>query len=452
MINKNKAIPLQKTSEPNSIGLVSLGCPKALVDSEVLITRLKNLGYKISPSYQNANAVIVNTCGFLDSAKVESLNAIEEALIENGKVIVTGCLGAKPEIIKKAHPNVLAITGPQKFDKVLETVQEVAPIKNLSFEAKVPDNYFKLTPKHYSYLKISEGCNHKCSFCIIPSMRGRLKSRPLKSIIREAENLVAKGTKELMVISQDTSAYGLDLGYEETNINGQNKKTDIFNLADQLGGLDVWVRLHYIYPYPHVEKLIPLMADCKILPYLDVPFQHAHPDVLKRMARPSSNVHDLSLINKWRSICPDISIRSTFIVGFPGETETEFDYLLEWLDIAKIDRVGCFKYENVEGAKAKFLKDQVPEEVKDERFHRFMSKAKAISEEKLKGKVSKNLTCVIDKVDRDYLWCRTKADAPEIDGIVKVINPGGCYHAGNILNVKITKSSEYDLEGIVNQL
>ncbi len=435
----------------STVGIVSLGCPKALVDSEVLITRLKNLGYEISPSYQNAHAVIVNTCGFLDSAKVESLNAIKEALAENGKVIVTGCLGAKPEIIKKAHPNVLAITGPQKFDKVLETVQKVAPLKNLSFEAKVPENYFKLTPKHYSYLKISEGCNHKCSFCIIPSMRGRLKSRPLRSIIREAESLIAKGTKELMVISQDTSAYGLDLGYEETSINGQYKKTDIFNLADQLGDLNVWVRLHYIYPYPHVEKLIPLMVEKKILPYLDVPFQHAHPDVLKRMARPSSKVHDLSQINKWRSICPDISIRSTFIVGFPGETETEFNYLLEWLDIAKIDRVGCFKYENVEGAKAQDLKDQVPEEVKNERFHRFMSKAKSISEEKLKGKVTKNLTCVIDKVDGDFLWCRTKADAPEIDGVVKVLNPGGYHQAGDILNVKITKSLDYDLEGIVNQ-
>ncbi len=449
MISNNKTGSFQKTSEAKSIGLVSLGCPKALVDSEVLITKLKNLGYEISPSYEAANAVIVNTCGFLDSAKIESLNAIEEALAENGKVIVTGCLGAKPEVIKKAHPNVLAISGPQKFDIVLDEIQKVAPIKKLPFEAKVPESFIKLTPKHYSYLKVSEGCNHKCSFCIIPSMRGKLKSRPLNSIIDEANNLIAKGTKELIVISQDTSAYGLDLEYEAVNLNGKNIKTDIFNLADQLGDLDIWIRLHYIYPYPHVEKLIPLMADKKILPYLDVPFQHAHPDVLKRMARPSSKVHDLEQINKWRSICPDISIRSTFIVGFPGETEEEFEYLLEWLDIAKIDRVGCFKYENVEGARAQDLKNQVQEDIKDERFHRFMLKAKAISERKLNEKVNKNLLCIIDKVEHDFLWCRTQSDAPDVDGVVKVINPGGSFEAGDILNVTITKSLAYDLEGIV---
>ncbi len=450
MTSNNKTVSFQKTSEAKSIGLVSLGCPKALVDSEVLITKLKNLGYEISPSYENAQAVIVNTCGFLDSAKVESLNAIEEALTENGKVIVTGCLGAKPEVIKKAHPNVLAITGPQKFDTVLETVQKVAPIKKLPFEAKAPENYSKLTPKHYSYLKISEGCNHKCSFCIIPSMRGKLRSRPLSSIIKEAKNLVARGTKEIIVISQDTSAYGLDLGYIETSINGKNIKTDIFNLADQLGDLGIWIRLHYIYPYPHVEKLVPLMTNKKILPYLDVPFQHAHPDVLKRMARPSSKVHDLEQINKWRSICPDISIRSTFIVGFPGETEAEFEYLLEWLDIAKIDRVGCFKYENVEGARAQGLKEQIPEDIKDERFHRFMSKAKTISENKLKEKVDKNLRCIIDKVEQNFLWCRTQSDAPEIDGIVKVLNPGGSLQTGDMINVTITRSSDYDLEGMVS--
>ena len=449
MISNNKTVSFQKTSEVKSIGLVSLGCPKALVDSEVLITKLKNLGYEISPSYETANAVIVNTCGFLDSAKIESLNAIEEALTENGKVIVTGCLGAKPEIIKKAHPNVLAISGPQKFDIVLDEIQKVVPIKKLPFEAKIPENFIKLTPQHYSYLKISEGCNHKCSFCIIPSMRGKLKSRPLNSIITEAKKLVAKGTKELIVISQDTSAYGLDLRYEETNVNGKNIKTDIFNLADHLGDLDVWIRLHYIYPYPHVEKLIPLMANKKILPYLDVPFQHAHPDVLKRMARPSSKVHDLEQINKWRSICPDIAIRSTFIVGFPGETEEEFEYLLDWLDIAKIDRVGCFKYENVEGARAQNLKNQVPEDIKNERFHRFMSKAKAISEEKLKEKVHKNIPCIIDKVEQKFLFCRTQWDSPEVDGIVKVTNPGGTFKSGDILNVNITRALAYDLEGKV---
>ncbi len=449
MISNNKTVSFQKTSEAKSIGLVSLGCPKALVDSEVLITKLKNLGYEISPSYETANAVIVNTCGFLDSAKIESLNAIEEALTENGKVIVTGCLGAKPEIIKKAHPNVLAISGPQKFDIVLDEIQKVVPIKKLPFEAKIPESFIKLTPKHYSYLKISEGCNHKCSFCIIPSMRGKLKSRPLNSIITEAKKLVAKGTKELIVISQDTSAYGLDLGYEETNENGKNIKTDIFNLADHLGNLDIWIRLHYIYPYPHVEKLMPLMANKKILPYLDVPFQHAHPDVLKRMARPSSKVHDLEQLNKWRSVCPDIAIRSTFIVGFPGETEEEFEYLLDWLDIAKIDRVGCFKYENVEGARAQCLKNQIPEDIKNERFHRFMSKATAISEQKLKEKVHKNIPCIIDKVEEKFLFCRTQWDAPEVDGIVKVPNPGGTFQPGDILNVNITKSLVYDLEGKV---
>ena len=452
MISNNKTASFQKTSEAKSIGLVSLGCPKALVDSEVLITKLKNLGYEISPSYETANAVIVNTCGFLDSAKIESLNAIEEALTENGKVIVTGCLGAKPEIIKKAHPNVLAISGPQKFDIVLDEIQKVVPIKKLPFEAKIPESFIKLTPQHYSYLKISEGCNHKCSFCIIPSMRGKLKSRPLNSIITEAKKLVAKGTKELIVISQDTSAYGLDLGYEETNVNGKNIKTDIFNLAENLGDLDVWIRLHYIYPYPHVEKLMPLMANKKILPYLDVPFQHAHPDVLKRMARPSSKVHDLEQINKWRSICPDIAIRSTFIVGFPGETEEEFEYLLDWLDIAKIDRVGCFKYENVEGARAQDLENHVPEDIKNERFHRFMSKAKAISEEKLKEKVHKNIPCIIDKVEQKFLFCRTQWDAPEIDGIVKVTNPGGTFKSGDIIYVNITRALAYDLEGKVCQL
>ena len=433
----------------STVGIISLGCPKALVDSEILITKLKNLGYKISPTYEDANAVIVNTCGFLDSAKVESLNAIEEALSENGKVIVTGCLGAKPDIIKKAHPNVLAITGPQKFDSILKTIQKVAPITKLPFEANIPENFTKLTPKHYSYLKISEGCNHKCSFCIIPSMRGKLRSNSLKFILKEAEKLVSIGTKEILVISQDTSAYGLDLGYEETNIKGQGLKTNIFNLADQLGDLGVWIRLHYIYPYPHVENLIPLMAQKKILPYLDVPFQHAHPEVLKRMARPSSKVHDLSQINKWRTICPEISIRSTFIVGFPGETESEFEYLLQWLDMANIDRVGCFKYENIDGARANNLESHIPEEIKEERFHRFMSKAQRISKRKLKEKVGKKISCIVDKVDKDFLWCRTIYDAPDIDGVVKVINPGNGVYVGDLLNVSITKSLDYDLEGKV---
>ena len=326
------------------IGLVSLGCPKALVDSEVLINKLQTLGYGISQTYDNADAVVVNTCGFLDSAKTESLNAIGEALNENGKVIVTGCLGSTPEFIRGAHPNVMAITGPQKFNEVLDSITKNIPIKSSPFEAKPSSSYVKLTPRHYSYLKISEGCNHKCSFCIIPSLRGPLKSRSMASILSEAKSLVERGTKELLIISQDTSAYGLDLKFEETLVNRKKLKTNIYNLVNELASLGIWVRLHYIYPYPHVKQLIPLMDQNTVLPYLDVPFQHAHPDVLKRMARPSNNVHDLEQISEWRSMNPDLSIRSTFIVGFPGETESEFNFLLDWLEEAKIDRVGCFKY------------------------------------------------------------------------------------------------------------
>ena len=334
------------------IGLVSLGCPKALVDSEVLINKLQTLGYGISQTYDNADAVVVNTCGFLDSAKTESLNAIGEALNENGKVIVTGCLGSTPEFIRDSHPNVMAITGPQKFNEVLDSITENIPIKSNPFEAKPSSSYVKLTPRHYSYLKISEGCNHKCSFCIIPSLRGPLKSRSMASILSEAKSLVERGTKELLIISQDTSAYGLDLKFEETLVNGKKLKTNIYNLVSELASLGIWVRLHYIYPYPHVKQLIPLMGQDRVLPYLDVPFQHAHPDVLKRMARPSNNVHDLQQISEWRSINPDLSIRSTFIVGFPGETESEFNFLLDWLEEANIDRVGCFKYEDVSGARS----------------------------------------------------------------------------------------------------
>ena len=317
-------------NSPN-IGLVSLGCPKALVDSEVLINKLQKLGYGISPTYDNADAVVVNTCGFLDSAKAESLNAIGEALNENGKVIVTGCLGSTPEFIRQSHPNVMTITGPQKFTEVLDSITENIPIKTNPFEAKPSSSYVKLTPRHYSYLKISEGCNHKCSFCIIPSLRGPLKSRSLNSILSEAKTLVERGTKELLVISQDTSAYGLDLKFEEVIVDGKKLKTNIYNLVNELASLGAWVRLHYIYPYPHVKQLIPLMDHKRVLPYLDVPFQHAHPDVLKRMARPSNNVHDLEQISEWRSINPDLSIRSTFIVGFPGETESEFSFLLDWV-------------------------------------------------------------------------------------------------------------------------
>ena len=409
---------MDKTSP--KIGLVSLGCPKALVDSEVLINKLQNLGYAISPNYNNADAVVVNTCGFLDSAKAESLNAIGEALNENGKVIVTGCLGSTPEFIRESHPNVMTITGPQKFNEVLDSITENIPIESNRFEAKPSPSYVKLTPKHYSYLKISEGCNHKCSFCIIPSLRGTLKSRSMASIISEAQSLVERGTKELLVISQDTSAYGLDLKFKEVSVNGKALKTNIYNLVNELGSLGAWVRLHYIYPYPHVKQLIPLMDQNRVLPYLDVPFQHAHPDVLKRMARPSNNVHDLEQISEWRLINPDLSIRSTFIVGFPGETESEFNFLLDWLEEAKIDRVGCFKYEDVSGARSNLMDGHVQDDIIEDRYHRFMSKAQEISALKLKEKVGKTYTCVIDTVEADQLLCRTIFDAPEIDGLVYI--------------------------------
>ena len=429
------------------IGLVSLGCPKALVDSEVLINKLQKLGYGISPTYDKADAVVVNTCGFLDSAKAESLNAIGEALNENGKVIVTGCLGSTPEFIRKSHPNVMAITGPQKFNEVLDSITENIPIKGNQFEAKPSSSYVKLTPKHYSYLKISEGCNHKCSFCIIPSLRGPLKSRSMNSILSEAKALVERGTKELLIISQDTSAYGLDLKFEEELVNGKKLKTNIFNLVNELGSLGAWVRLHYIYPYPHVKRLIPLMDQDRVLPYLDVPFQHAHPDVLKRMARPSNNVHDLEQISEWRSINPDLSIRSTFIVGFPGETESEFSFLLDWLEEAKINRVGCFKYENVSGARSNLMEDHIQDDVIEDRFNRFMTKAQELSELKLKEKVGKTYTCVIDTVEPEKLICRTVFDAPEIDGLVYVPNKQPHHYVGDRVTVKIKTSSEYDLEG-----
>ena len=433
-------------NSPN-IGLVSLGCPKALVDSEVLINKLQQLGYGISPTYDNADAVVVNTCGFLDSAKAESLNAIGEALNENGKVIVTGCLGSTPEFILESHPNVMTITGPQKFNEVLDSITEHVPIKSNPFEAKPSSSYVKLTPKHYSYLKISEGCNHKCSFCIIPSLRGSLKSRSMTSIISEAKRLVERGTKELLVISQDTSAYGLDLKYEEVSINGKKLKTNIYNLVNELSSLGVWVRLHYIYPYPHVKKLVPLMNENTVLPYLDVPFQHAHPDVLKRMVRPSNHVHDLEQISEWRSVNPDLSIRSTFIVGFPGETESEFKFLLDWLEEAKIDRVGCFKYEDVSGARSNLMENQIQDDIKEDRYNRFMRKAQEISKLKLKEKVGKTYSCVVDKEEPDQLLCRSIFDAPEIDGLVYVPNNKTAPSVGDRVKVKIKNSSEYDLIG-----
>ena len=423
-----------------TIGMVSLGCPKALVDSERILTRLRAEGYAISPDYTGAEAVIVNTCGFLDSAKAESLDAIGEALNENGRVIVTGCLGAEPEYITGAHPKVLAVTGPHQYEAVLDAVHNAVPPAPDPFIDLLPASGVSLTPRHYSYLKISEGCNHKCKFCIIPDMRGRLQSRPAKAVLREAEKLVEAGVKELLVISQDTSAYGTDLKDRED-------KTPITPLARDLGSLGAWVRLHYVYPYPHVRDLVPLMADGLVLPYLDVPFQHAHPETLRRMARPAAAAKTLDEIAAWREVCPEIAIRSTFIVGYPGETEEEFQTLLDWLDEAQLDRVGCFQYENVEGARANALPDHVAAEVKQERWERFMEKAQAISEAKLAAKVGQIMEVVVDEVDADAATCRTKADAPEIDGNLFIDENHEDLQPGDLVRVRVDEAGEYDLWG-----
>ena len=421
------------------IGMVSLGCPKALVDSERILTRLRAEGYAISPDYTGADAVIVNTCGFLDSAKAESLDAIGEALLENGKVIVTGCLGAEPDYIREHHPKILAVTGPHQYEQVLSAVHDVVPPNPDPKIDLIPK--VSLTPRHFSYLKISEGCNHKCKFCIIPDMRGRLQSRPAHAIIREAERLVEAGTKELLIISQDTSAYGLDIKHATE----KDHRAHITDLARDLGQLGAWIRLHYVYPYPHVRDLIPLMADGLILPYLDIPFQHAHPDTLKRMARPAHTAKTLTEIENWRSTCPEITLRSTFIVGYPGETEEEFQTLLDWMDEARLDRVGCFKYENVEGARSNALPDHVPEEVKQERWERFMEKAQSISEEKLAAKVGQTIEVIVDEVDEDAATCRTKADAPEIDGNLFIDENFEALNPGDIVTVEVDEASEYDL-------
>jgi ribosomal protein S12 methylthiotransferase len=425
------------------IGMVSLGCPKALVDSERILTRLRAEGYAISPDYAGADAVIVNTCGFLDSAKAESLEAIGEALSANGRVIVTGCLGAEPDYITGAHPSVLAVTGPHQYERVLDAVHAAVPPAPDPFIDLLPGTAVSLTPRHYSYLKISEGCNHKCRFCIIPDMRGRLVSRPAHAVIREAEGLVAAGVRELLVISQDTSAYGLDLKHAEE----RGHRAHITDLARDLGSLGAWVRLHYVYPYPHVRDLIPLMADSLILPYLDIPFQHAHPDTLKRMARPAAGAKTLDEIAAWRAICPEITLRSTFIVGYPGETEAEFQTLLDWLDEAQLDRVGCFQYENVAGARSNALPDHVPEDVKQDRWERFMEKAQAISEVKLAAKVGQRLEVIVDSVDGEGATCRGKADAPEIDGNVFIDEGFETLSPGDIVTVRIDEASEYDLWG-----
>ncbi|MCU0854281.1 MAG: 30S ribosomal protein S12 methylthiotransferase RimO [Rhodobacteraceae bacterium] len=433
-------IPEDRRPGQPTIGMVSLGCPKALVDSERILTRLRAEGYAISPDYAGAEAVIVNTCGFLDSAKAESLEAIGEAIQKNGRVIVTGCLGAEPEYITGAHPKVLAVTGPQQYEQVLDAVHAAVPPSPDPFVDLLPASGVKLTPRHYSYLKISEGCNHTCKFCIIPSMRGRLQSRPARAVLREAEKLVEAGVRELLVISQDTSAYGTDWKEREA-------KFPIVDLARDLGSLGAWVRLHYVYPYPHVRELIPLMAEGLILPYLDIPFQHAHPDTLRRMARPAAATRTLEEIAAWRAVCPEITLRSTFIVGYPGETEEEFRTLLDWLDEAQLDRVGCFRYENVTGARSNELPDHVPEDVKEERFHRFMERAQAISAAKLEAKVGREMPVIVDEVDEEAATCRSMADAPEIDGNVFLDEGFEGLAPGDILTARIEEAGEYDLWG-----
>ncbi|WP_126974521.1 30S ribosomal protein S12 methylthiotransferase RimO [Frigidibacter oleivorans] len=440
--------PLAARAGQPRIGMVSLGCPKALVDSERILTRLRAEGYAISPDYRGADAVIVNTCGFLDSAKAESLDAIGEALRENGKVLVTGCLGAEPDYITGAHPQVLAVTGPHQYEAVLDAVHRAVPPAPDPFVDLLPATGVSLTPRHYSYLKISEGCNHKCRFCIIPDMRGRLVSRPAHAVMREAEKLVEAGVRELLVISQDTSAYGLDLKHAvSAGRGGREHRAHITDLARDLGSLGAWVRLHYVYPYPHVRDLIPLMAEGLVLPYLDIPFQHADPAVLKRMARPAAAARTLDEIAAWRSVCPDLVLRSTFIVGYPGETEEEFRTLLDWLDEAQLDRVGCFKYENVAGARSNALPDHVPEEVKQDRWERFMEKAQAISAAKLAAKVGSRQQVLVDAVDGEGATCRTMADAPEIDGNLFIDEGFEGLAPGDLVTVEVEEASDYDLWG-----
>ncbi len=430
------------------VGFVSLGCPKATVDSERILTQLRAEGYEISGSYENADLVIVNTCGFIDDAVAESLDTIGEALQENGKVIVTGCLGAKGDIVKQTHPEVLAVTGPQATTEVMNAVREHLPEpQHDPFTSLLPPGGIKLTPRHYAYLKIAEGCNHKCTFCIIPSMRGRLASRPIGEVIREAEALANAGVKELLVISQDTSAYGVDVKYKTEFHNAKPLKTNMYSLAKELGNLGVWVRLHYVYPYPHVDQILPLMADGRVLPYLDVPFQHASVDVLRNMKRPASAQNNLKQINTWREICPLLTIRSTFIVGFPGETEQDFELLLDFLTEAQLDRVGCFAYSAVDGAQANELPNPVPEEIKQERLERFMLLQAEISANKLTQKIGMTIPVIIDEFDQDIIIARSQADAPEIDGVVYVKPSQSSHemHPGQIINVKIIDSKEHDL-------
>lgn len=428
------------------VGFVSLGCPKALVDSERILTRLRADGYEIAPDYAGADAVVVNTCGFIDEARAESLEAIGEALSENGKVLVTGCLGADSDQILAHYPNVLSVTGPQQYDAVVDAVHRHVPIARTHdpYTDLMPPQGIKLTPRHYAYLKIAEGCNHKCSFCIIPSMRGRLVSRPVDDVLREAEALTAAGVRELLVISQDTSAYGLDLRYQPGRWRDQTYATRFSDLCRGLGELGVWVRLHYVYPYPHVDEVIPLMAEGRVLPYLDVPFQHGSPSVLKRMRRPAAAEDTLARIARWREICPQLVIRSTFIVGFPGETEAEFQELLTWLEAAQLDRVGCFQYSPVDGAQANQLADPVPEAVKQERWERFMALQAGISEARLERRIGEELEVLVDCVDNDCAVGRSYADAPEIDGAVS-LTPADGLAPGMLVGARVTGADAYDL-------
>ena len=440
-------------STPN-IGFVSLGCPKNLVDSERILTELRTDGYNIVPSYENVDLVIVNTCGFIDSAVQESLEAIGEALEENGRVIVTGCLGAKEDQIRQVHPKVLEVSGPHSYETVMAQVHKYVPKpEHNPYTSLVPKQGVKLTPKHYAYLKISEGCDHRCTFCIIPSLRGDLESRSITQVLDEAKRLADAGVKELLVVSQDTSAYAMDTQRKEGGVktafwNGMPIKNDLMTLCKQIGKLGIWVRLHYVYPYPHVDDLIPLMAEGLLLPYLDIPLQHASPKILKAMKRPGKIDRTLERIKQWREICPDLTLRSTFIVGFPGETEEDFQMLLDFLKEAQLDRVGCFKFSPVEGAPATEMADQVPEDVKEERFHRFMQLQQEISAERLKQKIGQTLDVIVDEIDDEGIIGRTKADAPEVDGLVYIENLSGTpVKVGEFIKVTITHSDEYDLWG-----
>ena len=450
MIAENK---FMQKSTPN-IGFVSLGCPKNLVDSERILTELRTDGYNIVPSYENVDLVIVNTCGFIDSAVQESLEAIGEALEENGRVIVTGCLGAKEDQIRQVHPKVLEVSGPHSYETVMAQVHKYVPKpEHNPYTSLVPKQGVKLTPKHYAYLKISEGCDHRCTFCIIPSLRGDLESRSITQVLDEAKRLADAGVKELLVVSQDTSAYAMDTQRKEGGVktafwNGMPIKNDLMTLCKQLGKLGIWVRLHYVYPYPHVDDLIPLMAKGLLLPYLDIPLQHASPKILKAMKRPGKIDRTLERIKQWREICPDLTLRSTFIVGFPGETEEDFQMLLDFLKEAQLDRVGCFKFSPVEGAPATEMADQVPEDVKEERFHRFMQLQQEISAERLKQKIGQMLDVIVDEIDDEGIIGRTKADAPEVDGLVYIENLSGApVKVGEFIKVTITHSDEYDLWG-----